>query len=246
MTAAFALFHHTDISYGRRAPHLLRSSQKREMKESLQPDVKAFTVLIADDHPMVREGLTTLLNRHSDIQVIGTANDGQQAVDLFFAKRPDVVLLDLRMPVMDGLQALGKIRSQFPNARAVMLTTYDNEENIYRALQVGAQGYLLKDAPLEELVKCIRTVALGKRWIPADIGAKLARRIGTRDLTPREMEVLRGISAGKSNKEIGSALDITEATVKVHVTHLLEKLNVTGRTEAIAVAVKRGLVEMAG
>lgn len=215
-----------------------------EGKESGAAGAKTFTVLIADDHPLVREGLATLLSTKTDIQVIGTASQGRQAVDLFLAKRPDVVLLDLRMPVMDGLQALAEIRAQSPEARAVMLTTYENEENIYRALQAGAQGYVLKDAPVEQLVECIRAVGQGERWIPADIGAKLARRVATPDLTPREMEVLRAIAAGKSNKEIGSALAITEATVKVHVTHLLEKLDVTGRTEAIAVAVKRGLVQI--
>jgi|SRR6267142_251077 len=222
-----------------------RMDQKDKLRTGpLLPPAKVFTVLIADDHPVVRDGLTTLLNRRPDIRVIGQAGNGCQAVEQYLAKRPDVMLLDLRMPVMDGLEALAAITAKAPEARVVMLTSYENEEDIYQALHSGAQGYLLKDAPIDQLAECVRVVASGKRWIPPEVGAKLARRVATRDLTAREMQVLRAIAAGKSNKEIGVALNITEATVKVHVTHVLEKLKVSGRTEAIGVALKRGLVHM--
>lgn len=208
------------------------------------PPARVFSVLIADDHPVVREGLATLLDRRPDIRVVGHASNGREAVEQFVAKRPDILLLDLRMPIMDGLEALATITSKVPGARVVMLTSYENEEDIYQALQTGAQGYLLKDSPVDQVADCIRSVTRGKRWIPPEVGAKLARRVATRNLTAREMQVLRVLAAGKSNKEIGVALNITEATVKVHVTHVLEKLHVSGRTEAIGVALKRGLVQM--
>jgi two-component system NarL family response regulator len=205
-----------------------------------------ITVLVADDHPVVREGLAALINRRPDMRVIAEAVNGREAVEQFFAQRPDVALLDLRMPVMDGVEALIAIRGKAPAARLAIVSTFQSEQDIYRAVQAGAQGYVLKDSPTEDLVQCIRTVSNGGMWIPPAVAAKLAKRLATQQLTPRELEVLRKVARGKSNKEIGTALCISEATVKVHVTHILEKLKVTGRTEAIGVAVNQGLVDLGG
>jgi two-component system, NarL family, response regulator len=203
-----------------------------------------IAVLIADDHPVLREGLVAVINRQSDMIVVAEAQNGQQSVDLFFTQRPDVCLLDLRMPVMDGVEAVISIRENDPTARLVILTSHETREEIYRALQAGAQGYVLKESGLDEILNCVRAVAAGGVWIPPAIGAELAKRLSERQLTAREMEVLRAIAAGKSNKEIGTKLNISEGTVKVHVTHMLEKLRVTGRTEAINKAVKQGLVSL--
>jgi DNA-binding NarL/FixJ family response regulator len=205
---------------------------------------RTITVLVADDHPVVREGLISLIGRRPEIQVIAEASNGREAVEQYFARRPDVALLDLRMPIMDGIQAMAAIFEKEPEARIVILTTYQDEEDIYHALQAGVQGYLLKSASLDELVACVHAVFEGRTWIPAGVGAKLAKRVAGHALTKREIEVLRAMAAGKSNKEIGVALDISEGTVKVHMTHILEKLKATGRTEAIGVAVKRGLVRL--
>jgi len=202
------------------------------------------TLMVADDHPVVREGLVAVIERQCDMRVVAQASNGREAVDQFLSRRPDVGLLDLRMPVMNGVDAVVAICERAPAARLIILSTYQGQEDIYRALRAGAQGYLLKDAPAEELVRSIRAVSSGKSWIPPAVGAVLAKRVTDRELTPRETEVLRTLAVGKSNKEIGAAFNISEATVKVHVTHILEKLKVTGRTEAINVAVRRGLVNM--
>jgi two-component system, NarL family, response regulator len=205
---------------------------------------KCITVLVVDDHPIVLEGLVALIQRRSDMRVIAEARNGHEAVDKFYAYRPDVSLVDLRMPTMDGIEVVRAVCDRDPAARLVILSSYQSEEDIYRAMRAGARGYLLKDAPVDELVECIHQVNAGRTWVPSSVGAKLAKRISDQELTKREMEVLHALSSGKSNKEIGTALGISEATVKVHVTHILEKLKVTGRTEAINIAAKRGLVQM--
>ena len=205
-----------------------------------------LTVLVADDHPVIREGLVSLINRQPDMRVIGEASNGQQAVEKYFALHPDVALVDLRMPIMDGVDAVKTICAKEPSARLIIITLYQSEEDVYRSLQAGAQGYALKDASLDDLIDCIHAVGKGKTWIPPEIGAKLAKRVTDPELTPRESEVLHAVALGKSNKEIGSQFNISEGTVKVHVTHILGKLKVTGRTEAINVAVKRGLVRLDG
>lgn len=205
---------------------------------------KSYTVLVADDHPLVREGLAALINRHPDMQVVAEAGDGREAVEKFLALRPNIALLDLRMPVMDGIEAVVAIRATAPDAHTVILTTYQGEEDIYSALRAGARGYLLKDSAVDELAACIRAVSEGNTWIPPAVGAKLAKRVGDRQLTPREMEILKVAAIGKSNKEIGVALNISEATVKVHMTHIMEKLKVTGRTEALNIAIRRGLIHL--
>src|ERR1700704_1803783 len=205
-------------------------------------DKKALTLLVADDHPIVREGLVALINRQPDMRVLGEASNGQQAVEKYFALQPDIVLVDLRMPALDGIEVVAAICGKDSAARLIVLTLYENEEDVYRSLRAGARGYAVKDASLDQLINCIHAVGNGKTWIPPDSGAKLAKRVTDPELTPRESEVLHAVSLGKSNKEIGAAFNISEGTVKVHMTHILEKLKVAGRTEAINVAVRRGLV----
>ena len=207
-------------------------------------NAKPLTLLVADDHPIVREGLVALINRQPDMSVLGEASNGQQAVEKYFALQPDIVLVDLRMPALDGIEVVAAICEKDSAARLIVLTLYENEEDVYRSLRAGARGYAVKDASLDHLINCIHAVGNGKTWIPPDIGAKLAKRVMDPELTPRESEVLHAVSLGKSNKEIGAAFNISEGTVKVHMTHILEKLKVAGRTEAINVAVRRGLVRM--
>jgi DNA-binding NarL/FixJ family response regulator len=216
----------------------------QEPAEPQKTATKPLAVLIADDHPVVREGLVAMIHTQPDLQVIAEASNGQDAMEKFFAHRPDIALLDLRMPIMTGVEAVVAICEKEPGARLAILTSYESEEEIYRALRAGAQGYVLKDAPAADLIECIRAISEGRTWIPPGIGAKLARRVKGQELTAREMEVLRTLVMGKSNKEIGCLLDIAESTVKVHVTHVLEKLKASGRTEAISVALKRGLIRM--
>jgi DNA-binding NarL/FixJ family response regulator len=206
--------------------------------------LKLYTVLIADDLPIVREGLATLINRRADMRVVAEAVNGKEAVDKFIAYSPDIALLELRLPLMDGVEAVVSICKQMPSARLVIFTTCQGEEDIYRAMRAGAYGYLLKDTSLSEVVECICAVVEGRRWISPGVAARLGKRVAARSLTARELEVIRALSSGKSNRDIGSLLVISEATVKVHITHILEKLKVTGRTEAINVAVRSGLVHM--
>jgi two-component system, NarL family, response regulator len=213
-------------------------------QEAATSQSESLTVLVADEHPVVREGLVALINRQADMRVVGEASNGREAVERFIAHRPSVAFLALRLPVMNGVEAVEAIREKVPTARLVIFTTCQNEEAIYRAVQAGAGGFVPKDTPAGDLIECIRTVSNGGTWIPPAVAAKLAKRVAAPELTPREMEVLRLVVRGKSNKEIGVALDISEATVKVHMTHILEKLKVTGRTEAIGVAVSRGLVDL--
>jgi two-component system, NarL family, response regulator len=205
---------------------------------------KRLSVLVADDHPVVREGLVSLLNRQPDMQIVAQACNGYEAIDKFVAHQPDIALLDVRMPLMDGVDAVMSICERYPAARIIIITSYQNEEDVYRALRAGALGFILKDAMPDELASCIRSVARRETWIPPEVGAMLARRVADRELTRRETAVLRLVAEGNSNKEIGVACDISEATVKVHMTHILDKLRVSGRTEAINVAVKKGLVHL--
>ena len=205
---------------------------------------KPYRLLIADACPIVREGLASLINCRSDMHIVAEASDGAGAVETYLRQLPDVALLELRLPLMDGIEIVRLISAKVPGARLVIFTTCEGEEDVYRAMKAGAYGYLFKNTPLNEIVECIRAVACGKRWIPPAVAAQLGKRVANRGLTFRETEVLRALTNGKSNKEIGVILDIREATVKVHVQHILEKLNVTGRTEAFNVAVKRGLVHI--
>ena len=199
-------------------------------------------ILIADDHPVVREGLVASLNRVPDMTVVCEASTGKEAVELFIKHVPDVALLDLRMPQMDGVEAISSICGTFATARIIILTTYEGDEDVYRGLRAGARAYLLKDTRLEDLIECIRTVHAGNNYIPPSIGAKLAERMKSPELSSRELEVLQLMAGGKTNKEIAGALFVSEGTVKGHVNHILAKLGVSGRTEATRIAMKRGLV----
>jgi two-component system NarL family response regulator len=205
----------------------------------------AIRVLIADDHPVVREGVAAMIERRPDMTVVGEAATGREAVAAYRAARPDVVLMDLRMPDMTGVEAIGAIRGEFPGARIIVLTTYDGDEDIYRGLQAGARAYLLKDAPRDDLLDAIRAVHAGQSRIPPAVAARLAERVlAGPELTARELEVLRGIVAGRSNKEIGAALGISEGTVKAHVNSILSKLGVADRTQAVTTALQRGIVHL--
>lgn len=203
-----------------------------------------ISVLIADDHSVVREGLASLIRRKPDMVVIAEASNGHEAVELWKQHRPDVILLDLRMPELDGLGAIKQIRAGDENARIIILTTFDGDEDIYRAIQAGAKGYLLKDVPREALMDCIRRVHAGETCVPVDLAAKLAVRVSGETLSAREIDVLKLMAKGKSNKEIGSALFISEGTVKSHVKAIFAKMNVVSRTEAVATATRRGLIQL--
>jgi two-component system, NarL family, response regulator len=199
-------------------------------------------VMIVDDHPVVREGLVAIIGREPDMRVVAEAEDGERAAALFSEHLPDVTLMDLRLPGMSGVEAITEILRGHAKARFLVLTTYDGEEDIFRALRAGARGYLLKDMFREELLSAIRAVHSGTRWIPPAIAERLAERLPGPDLSSRELEVLTLIVRGMSNKEIGAALRITEGTVKGHVNNVLGKLGVTDRTQAAIGAIQRGIV----
>jgi len=201
-------------------------------------------VLIADDHVTVLEGLAAIIGRQADMKVVAEATNGREAVELWQKHRPDVTLLDLRMPTLDGVGAIDEIRRQRPSARVIVLTTFDYDSEIHRAIKAGAKGYLLKDARREELLDCIRRVNAGETCVPPALAAKLADSMSSEPLTGRELDVLNLLSKGKSNKEIGVNLYISETTVKAHLRSIFSKLNVLSRTEAIAAASRRGLVQL--
>lgn len=201
-------------------------------------------VLIADDHVTVLEGLVAIIGRQPDMVVAAQAANGREAVDLWAKLRPDVVLLDLQMPVLGGIHALEEIRRMDPSVRALMLTTFDTDNDVGNAIKAGAKGYLLKDAPREELLTGIRKVHSGETSIGAALVAKLASGLSSESLTGRELEVLSLLASGKSNKEISANLFISETTVKSHLRSIFGKLNVLSRTEAVAAASRRGLVQM--
>jgi DNA-binding NarL/FixJ family response regulator len=201
-------------------------------------------VLVVEDHHVVRQGLVALLSVVDGVEVVGQAADGMEAIEQLAATRPDVTLIDLRLPKLSGVEVIQQVRAEQPHARFIVLTTYDGDEDIYRALQAGARAYLLKGMTLDVLVSTIRLVHAGKSCIPPVIAQKLAERMGTEQLTNREQDVLEQIVRGKSNKEIGAELDISEATVKTHINNLLGKLGVTDRTQAATAAIQRGLVQL--
>ncbi|WP_263368317.1 response regulator [Edaphobacter bradus] len=205
---------------------------------------ESIRILVVDDHHVVRQGLVALLNITPGIEVIGEASDGLEAIRLHRSLRPDVTLMDLQLPKLGGVDAILRIRAEDPAARFVVLTTFDGDEDIYRALQAGAKAYLLKGMTVEELTSTIRAVHSGKTRIAAPIAEKLAERMSGQALTTREHEVLERIVAGRSNKEIASDLNISEATVKSHINNLLGKLGVSDRTNAATVAIQRGIVHL--
>jgi DNA-binding NarL/FixJ family response regulator len=215
-----------------------------EKKKASAAKKEPIRLLIADDHTVVREGLVALVKRKSDMVIVAGASNGREAVDLWKQYRPDVTLLDLRMPELDGVGAIKEIREVDPAAHIVVLTTYDGDEDIYRAIKAGAKAYLLKDTARDALVDCVRRVHAGETYLPPPLAAKLAERVSGAALSQREMEVLQRMAAGKSNKEIGAALFISDGTVKTHVRGIFAKLDVVSRTEAIATATRRGLIQL--
>jgi DNA-binding NarL/FixJ family response regulator len=202
------------------------------------------TVLVVDDHALLRTGVANIINQESDLHVIAEASNGLEAVEAFVRYRPDVTLLDLRMPVMEGVEAVRQIRERDPLAKVIVLTTYDTDDDISRALKAGAKAYVLKDISANGLIGCIHDVLAGKTYLAPSAAAKLAEGVARVQLTPRELGSLRLMADGKSNKEIASELGISERTVKTHLGHLFEKLGVTSRTEAVKIATRRGLVRL--
>lgn len=201
-------------------------------------------ILLADDHPMLREGIAGLVADQPDLELVGEASNGREAIAQFRKHRPDITLLDLQMPEMNGIDAILAIRSEFPEARIVVLTTYTGDAQILRALKAGAQAYLLKSMLRRELLDTIRMVHRGQRRIPPEVAAQLAEHAGDDRLTSREIEVLRLIASGKANKLVASDLSITEETVKGHVKSILSKLGASDRTHAVTIALKRGIIEL--
>lgn len=205
---------------------------------------KPIRILVVDDHFMVRMGLSASLNAEADMQVIAEAANGGAALEAFEKYHPTLVIMDVRLPGMSGAECTAAIVDQFPDARVLMLSTHSGEEEVYHSLQAGARGYVLKSVMREELLRAIRDVAQGRRYLDPTIASVLAERVSHRSLTARELEVLRMVAKGLGNKEIARALEITEVTVKVHVSHVLEKLNVRDRTEAATAALQRGIISL--
>jgi two-component system NarL family response regulator len=201
-------------------------------------------IMIVDDHYLVRVGLTSIIGLEPDMMICAEAQSGEQAVSLFASRRPDVTLMDVRLPGMSGIAAIEAIRSDAPDAKVIALSTYISDEEVYAALKVGAMAYLVKSVAREELIQVIRKAAAGRRHVPADLAARLADRMSRATLSTRELDVLRLLVGGKRNREIASALDITEGTVKLHVSSILGKLGAVDRTEAVTVALQRGLIQL--
>lgn len=201
-------------------------------------------MMLVEDHAVVRQGLTALLRSAPDIEIVGAATDGAEAVVMYTRLKPDVTLMDLQLPKLNGVKAITRIRETFPEARFIVLTTFDGDEDIYRALQAGAKAYLLKGTDIEEVLRTIRTVSTGRARIPNEIAEKLAERVKGQQLTSRELETLERIVAGRSNKEIATDLHISEPTVKSHVNSLLSKLGAEDRTQAAIIALQRGFVRL--
>ena len=207
-------------------------------------DTKTLRILVVDDHFMVRMGLSSSLNAEQDMKVIAEAGTGEAALEAYRKHQPSLVLMDVRLPGMSGAETVSAIVREYPDARILMLSTHSGEEEVYRSLQAGARGYILKSARREELLRAIRDVRDGKRYLDPAVAPLLAERMAHRSLTGREVEVLRMVARGMGNKEIAASLSIAEVTVKLHVSHVLEKLNVKDRTEAATAALRRGIISL--
>jgi DNA-binding NarL/FixJ family response regulator len=201
-------------------------------------------VLAVDDHPLVRKGIASIIAAEADMRLVGEASDGREAVELFRRERPDVTLMDLRMPGMDGIAAVAAIREEFPEARVIALTSYDGDQDIFRALEAGVQGYLLKEMVHTEVVRAIRLVHAGKRLVPPEVAERLGGLLPQAALTPREVEVLGLVAEGLANKEIAARLGTASGTVKMHIQNVLGKLGAADRTHAVAIALKRGIIRL--
>jgi DNA-binding NarL/FixJ family response regulator len=203
--------------------------------------IRIFSV---DDHPLIREGIATLINNSEDMTLVAEASSGREATQVFREHKPDVTLMDLRLPDMSGIDAMIAIRTEFPDARVVILTTFEGDVEIQRALEAGARGYILKSMPPPDLLNVIRQVHAGKKQIPPEIASNLAQHMGDESLTEREIEVLREVANGNRNRDIAEKLFISEETVKVHIKHIMEKLNASDRTEAVSIGVRRGIIQL--
>lgn len=220
-----------------------RSEIRAPMKSSPESSSDTITVVIADDHPVVRQGLTAILKNQGDINVVAEAANGEEALALCNRHHPDVLLLDLRMPKKDGLQVITELARGVPKPRVIVMTTFDSEEDISRALRAGAKGYLVKGTAPEQIRESVRRVAAGESLLQPNIAAKLAESMAHPELSRREREVLQWVADGRSNKEIGQILYISQNTAKAHVKSILTKLDAMGRTEAIAIGIRRGLIK---
>ncbi len=201
-------------------------------------------VLSVDDHPLFREGIAAILNSQPDIRLAGVASNGQEGIEKFRSLRPDVTLMDLRLPDLGGLDVMIAIRSEFPDARMIVLTTFERDVEVRRALNAGARGYLLKSMPPKQMLETIRQVHTGKRCVPPEIAAGLAEHFGEEALSDREVEVLRHVAAGNRNRDIAERLFIAEETVKVHLKHIMSKLGANDRTQSVAIAARRGIIHL--
>ncbi len=207
-------------------------------------DQAVIRVLGVDDHPLLREGISAIINSQADMSLVAEASSGADAVQKFRDCRPDVTLMDLRLPDVSGIDAMIAIRTEFPEARVIMLTTFEGDVEIQRALEAGARGYMLKSTPPKELVDVIRQVHAGKKRVPVEVAASLAEHMSDEALTTREVEVLRHVAGGNRNRDIAEKLFIAEETVKAHMKHIMEKLGATDRTQAVAIAVRRGIIQL--
>jgi DNA-binding NarL/FixJ family response regulator len=201
-------------------------------------------ILSVDDHPLLREGIAAVINNQQDMSVIAQAANAQDAIALFKKHQPDVTLMDLRLPDISGIEAMAVIRAEFPNARIIILTTFEGDVEIKRALEAGARAYMLKSMPPKELLEVIRQVHAGKKRIPPQLAAQLAEHLSDEALTTREIEVLGQIAGGNRNRDIAEQLFISEETVKVHIKHIMEKLGASDRTQAVAIGVRRGIIQL--
>lgn len=205
---------------------------------------KEIRVLIVDDHPLLREGIAAVLSGHAEIVLVGEAGNGHEALALFRAHRPDVTLMDLQMPQMNGIEAIQAIRAEFPDARIAILTTYRGDVRALQAIKAGAQAYLLKSALRKELTEAIRALAAGERYFPPEIAAELANHIGRDALSAREIEVLERVARGMANKQIAIEMALAEDTIKGHLRSVMDKLGANNRTHAVAIGVERGIIEL--
>ena len=201
-------------------------------------------VLCVDDHPLLREGIAALVKSQRDMKLVAQVGSGREGLSSFREHRPDVTLMDLRLPDMSGIDAMVAIRSEFPEARIIVLTTFEGDVEMQRALQAGARGYMLKSMPPQDLIEGIREVHAGKKRIPPEVGSQLAEHVGDEGLTVREVEVLEQIAGGNRNQDIAQRLFISEETVKVHVKHIMEKLGARDRTQAVAIGIRRGIIQL--
>jgi DNA-binding NarL/FixJ family response regulator len=218
-----------------------KESRKRANKMGEKAQIRVLSV---DDHPLLREGIAAIINSQPDMELVAAAANAQDAIQLFRKHRPDVTLMDLRLPDMSGIDTVIAIRKEFPQARIIMLTTFEGDVEIQQALEAGARGYMLKSMPPKELVEVVRQVHAGKKRIPTQVATQLAEHMSDEALTPREVEVLRHIAEGNRNRDIGEKLFITEETVKVHIKHIMDKLGASDRTQAVAIGIRRGFIRL--